>query len=221
MWDYGLVVSQISRGVAADKHLSAATLVLCLVALSKLEYRERWRNDDEPLIDTEWDTIEGYLDGAYNDLLTEISYEGTDLQLAVLTYEVSEGVNGATITADTERQIPLNTEYDPYGIVSLHGSNEILLDAGKYYVDGTCILYGAARAKTWLTGPENERFCQGTNRDVEDGHIHIKGIIDVDGATDLIWSIKTNPWGTFGRYYDFDVSEIYAQISFLRLGDSD
>jgi len=214
VWDYDSVASQISRGVEGDRTLSPSTLVCCLSALSTMEYRGSW----ESMTDEEWDSVEAWVSGAYQELLTSIECGGGEgVQAAVLTYETGEGIDAISLTADVETVIPLNTEYDPYSLAQLVGSNRILLEAGDYLVSGTCSLYASGRGKTWLIDEGDERLLQGVNRDNEDAHIHIQGIISSDGETGFYWTVIGNQSGLLGRNWDQDVNEIYAQITFTLL----
>lgn len=215
MWDYTLISAQISRGSAGVRNLTPATIVLCLSALSKMDAESFWN-----LTAAQYDTVENWIDTAYNELISEYSCpSGGDMQVCTLSYETGEGIDGVAITADVERTVPLNVEYDPFGIVTLSGSNAITLDSGKYWVMGRVSVYDTGRGKLWLTGPQDTRYLQGINRDNEDHNITIQGLIDVDGLTALYLTILASSTGSFGRNWDQDVNEIFAQISFMRVGD--
>lgn len=71
-WDFAAISEQITRAGDADITLSASSLVLCLCALSQMEFFGQWGGID----DDEWDTIEAWLARAYLELITPIECEG-------------------------------------------------------------------------------------------------------------------------------------------------
>jgi microcystin-dependent protein len=71
-WDFAGINAQIGRAVAGDRTLSPATLVLCLSALSKMEFVELWRNAGAELTSVQWDVLEAQIANAYLELMTPV-----------------------------------------------------------------------------------------------------------------------------------------------------
>lgn len=67
-WDFAAISEQITRAEDADITLSASSLVLCLCALSQMEFFGQWGGID----DDDWDTIEAWISKAYLELITPI-----------------------------------------------------------------------------------------------------------------------------------------------------
>jgi len=215
VWDFGEISDQINRGVAGDRVLSSATLVLCLSALSQMDNRSSW----ESLTDEEFDMLETWVSGAYQELLTP-KVDNLEVWKAVVSYEEANGVDGDAITLDTLTTIPLNEEYDPYDLLDLSVDSEILLIAGRYHVDGWVAFDGVNRAKTWIQKTTGKKEVQGKNKIAEDAEAHIRGIFIADGTTEYIWTLLGNTSGQFGTDYPVDSdNEIYAQLTFTYLGE--
>lgn len=217
-WDYLAISEQIDRGVAGVRGLTSATIVLCLSALTEMEYKARW----DAIDDDDYDDIEAMLAKASQELLTPYTCsESSDVKKAVLTYEKGEGLDGASITADSDTVVPLNTEYDPFSIVTLTGSNFITPISGIWHVEAQVSLYDTTKSKLWLLDQGDEILIQGLNRDNEDHHGHLSGIFECDGETGFYLVVHTNSAQTFGRAYDLDMNEVYAQMTLTWLGESE
>jgi microcystin-dependent protein len=80
VWDYGDIAAQIARAEAGCRNMQPASLVLCLCALSQMDWRGQWDNDGI-LSDAEYDNVEAWVARAYIDLTTSVDCGGIMLPI--------------------------------------------------------------------------------------------------------------------------------------------
>ena len=71
MWNFDVVSALVGRAVAGDRTLSPATLVLCMSALSKMDFQGSWIDDSGALSDEDFDTVDNWVATALLELMTE------------------------------------------------------------------------------------------------------------------------------------------------------
>lgn len=215
-WDFDTIESQINRGVAGERDLSPATLVLCLSALTTMDNRNFWGIDD--LTDVEWDTVDAWLSTAFGELLTEVA------GLAPMTidewyYTESSGTNGVATSAGAHTIMYNNANPNNEGNVA-YSSGVFTPDVGTYLVS----IYAASNSQGYgrvcLYDDDNdETVIIGTNEFQPVGRT-AEGLIVVEtGNYFYSYTLNTDA-GYLGRFVgSTGLDECYARIIWKKLSD--
>jgi hypothetical protein len=136
MWNYGLISAQIDRAVAADYNLSAATVVLCLSALSKMASQFSWEDDGLIVDDETFDDIDNWISTAILELITPGASTPMTLKTGVLSHIESTGTAGGSVSAGSNL-CPLNTieENSDSLITDLDSNSFKVSTTGRYLIN--------------------------------------------------------------------------------------
>ena len=69
MYDLAVFAPFISNAAGCVSHMQPASCCLLLAAIEELNHRGKWRNGVAPLTDSEWDTVQAWIDGAARDAI--------------------------------------------------------------------------------------------------------------------------------------------------------
>jgi microcystin-dependent protein len=71
--DYAAMVTYIGNTTAHSVTVGSSAYSIILSALQPLQKRYNWQNNGNDVSDAEWDIIEAWVAGAYDDLFTDVS----------------------------------------------------------------------------------------------------------------------------------------------------
>lgn len=142
MWNFDHISELVDRAVAGDRTLSPATLVLCMSALSKMDFQGQWIDDNGALGDDDFDTVDNWVATALFELMIE-SETTMSIKRALLAHKENTGTHGGTLTAGNNIR-PLNTIVsDADSLISSLTSNYFYVaQSGLYRVFAMSHTYG-------------------------------------------------------------------------------
>lgn len=216
-------VVQISSGEDVSCNLRASSFILCLLGLSEMECRHRWRHDDKvsPITDEEWDTIEGWVSGAYVDLLTTVVEENAVLGIDEFTQEQASGTTGNTYnTAMAVQPVVFNTD-NSENAGNVTRVSSVLFEAlpGLYWVEIDVSQHSCGIGRVGLFEDNgDEHALIGVNH--SDETRHASGLVRVpEDNSFYVWFLGAET-GTIGRLItQAGVVERYARIVWTKIGD--
>lgn len=220
MWDYSGIVAQIARAVAGDRNLSPATLVLCLSALSKMEWVGQWSNDGVALTAAQWDILEAQIAQAYLELITPS--ETQTMTVDEFYYIEDHGTDAVSNTGGyAVKTIPFNTDHsENAGNVSRSGSN-FNPDAGLYLVFLEVSSFSATKGRVGLyNNTQNEQAIVGNNRGDNNLPRYAFGLVRVETSDQLYAYVQSETSGYLGEDLSITgLDEWYAKIVWSKLSE--
>ena len=223
--DYTAIAAQIGRKSEADYTISPASYVLFLSSLAGLR---GWLASGTELTDEQWDNVDSWVAGAYNDLLDEVECEECEEceDCEVIEYDIFDdfktiNTNGQTIAGAGNIIREFNTAHSMNaGNVTLYNDRFTTAVAGRYLVSGWCSENSLGNTRLhlndWLAGTAVIIGITAKSG----SRPHFSGIVDCAEDREFYMMHRVSESGNGGVPMNANYDEHYAHIRWERLGDT-